>query len=83
MVTWKELINDELKNQDDKLIACTLSEEELNTEFYDGYGSSEGKHFTAWSETRVYFPVVYDGAEWVGSVPRNPCEERTGHVGGE
>ena len=81
MATWRELINDALEG--DELIANTLTDEEMDIEFDDGYGGSEGKSFTAWSEKRVYFPVVYDGAEWVGSAPRNPCDEACSHKGGE
>ena len=79
--TWRELLNNELKG--DELVACTLTEEEMGAEFDNGYGWSEGKPFTAWTEKRVYFPIVYDGAEWVGSAPRNPCSEATNHQGGE
>lgn len=81
MTSWRE----EIKNAagDDKIIACTLTDEEMDVEFDGGYGGSEGKPFTAWSENYVYFPVVYDGSEWVGSAPRNPCDEATGHHGGE
>jgi len=81
MSTWKELINDALDG--DVLIANTLTEEEMNKKFDSRYGGSEGKPFTAWSETRVYFPVVYDGLEWVSSAPRNPSDEATEHCGGE
>lgn len=81
MATWRELINDALDG--DVLIHNTLTEEEMDVDFADGYGMSEGKPFTAWSETRVYFPVVYDGAEWVGSAPRNPCGEACRHFGGQ
>ncbi len=78
---WKKLIEDIARG--DKIIACTLSEEELLEEFDDGFGGSQGKPFTAWSEAYVYFPVVYDGAEWVGAAPRKPCDLATDHVGGE
>lgn len=81
MKNWRELINSALG--DDKLIACTLSNEELDIKFDSGYGGSEGKPFTAWSETRVYFPIVYNGSEWVESAPRNPCDEATKHFGGQ
>jgi hypothetical protein len=54
----------------------------LDVDFDAGYGSPHGPRFTAWTTQRVYFPVVYDGAEWVGSAPRNPCDEATEHVGG-
>jgi len=50
--------------------------------FYPGYGRPEGIPFTLWTHKRVYFPVQYDGSEWVTSVPRDPCEEVTSHVGG-
>lgn len=41
----------------------------------------EGHYFTVWTRNRVYFPVVYNGEETVGSVPRNPCKEATKHIG--
>lgn len=81
MTTWEKEI--EKCANGDKIIACTLSEEELRQEFHRGFGAIEGKPFTAWSEDYVYFPVVYDGAEWVGRAPRNPCDEATEHHGGE
>lgn len=59
-----------------------MTDAELDREFDDGYGGAEGCSFTIWTETRVYFPVVYDGSEWISSVPRNPCDEATSHVGG-
>jgi len=55
----------------------------LDTKFDDGYGGSNGCRFTLWTRDRVYFPVVYDGSEWVGSVPRDPSDEANRHVGGE
>lgn len=65
------------------IVSCTLTEAELGVEFDGGYGGHNGKAFTCWTTNRVYFPVVYDGAEWVGSVPRNPNGEATRHQGGE
>jgi hypothetical protein len=83
MCTWRQKINDAIDEKSDVLISCTLREDELDVKFDDGFGGSEGKKFTAWGEKYVYFPVVYDGAEWVGSAPRNPCDEATEHQGGE
>jgi len=80
MATWKERI--EFAASGDKILKCTLSKEELETEFDDGFGIQEGKPFTAWSAKWVYFPAVYDGAEWVARAPRNPCDSATEHVGG-
>lgn len=81
MANWKEMIKEVAG--DDEIIACTLTEDGLLREFNAGYGTSKGDAFTAWSERYVYFPVVYDGAEWVGRAPRNPCDEATEHVGKE
>lgn len=64
------------------VVHCTLSAEQLFERFDDGFGSVEGRPFTAWTETRVYFPTDYDGAENVASAPRNPCDEVTDHIGG-
>ena len=81
MATWRELIKETAG--DDKIISCTLIDKEMDIEFNGGYGGAEGKSFTAWSERYVYFPVVYDGAEWVGRAPRNPCKQVTEHQGGQ
>lgn len=56
---------------------------DIDTPFDPSWGKSNGAPFTAWTERRVYFPIVYDGAEWAGSAPRNPCDEATGHQGRE
>lgn len=55
----------------------------FDREFDGGYGGSEGCYFTAWGGKYVYFPTVYDGAEWISFVPRNPCLQATRHIGKE
>jgi len=83
MDTWAEKLKEELEDlPGEDIIHCTLSEEELNTPFDSGFGGTEGKSFTAWSENWVFFPICYDGAEWVGRAPRNPCDIVMGHQGG-
>lgn len=85
ITTWRIEITDTMKGCGDdwqNVEACTLSEEELDVEFDEGYGSTEGKPFTVWTHDRVYFPVCYDGAEWCDSVTRNPDGKPTTHVGG-
>lgn len=67
----------------DDVVACTLSDEELDREFNSSYGSTDGSPFTLWTEKRVYFPACYDGYEWADSAPRNPCDEAMSHVGDE
>jgi hypothetical protein len=91
--TWRKAMSDN-RGWDDKnphydaerdgsLLAVAPDESVLDVEFESGFGTSEGPAFTAWTATRVYFPVVYDGSEWVGSAPRNPCDEACEHVGGQ
>ena len=85
MESWKSMMEEEMKSHDDSwdnVVSCTLTEEELRESFDDDFGGQEGKPFTVWTETRVYFPAIYDGAEWVESVSRNPDGKPTGHVGG-
>ena len=65
------------------LIANTLSPEEFSMGFDERFGGHRGKAFTAWSETYVYFPVVYGGSEGVGRAPRHPGGEATEHQGEE
>jgi hypothetical protein len=85
LTTWRKEITTAMGSVDEweNVEARTLSDEELDKEFDSGYGCSEGKAFTLWTKTRVYFPGVYDGSEWADSAPRHPCDEATSHVGGE
>lgn len=85
MVTWKELLEDELlENKDsfDNIIKNTMTDEEMSVEFCDSYGGYNGIPFTVWTHDYVYFPIGYDGSEWVGSAPRNPCDIKLRHQGG-
>lgn len=82
---WKELIKEEMKERNETfadLESCTLSDGQLTTQFDNGYGGKEGVPFTAWTAKTVYFPMCYDGAEWVGSVSRHPDGQATKHQGG-
>jgi hypothetical protein len=82
---WKDMIEAQVlfNKEDPASLTHTLSPSEYAREFNDGYGGSEGMPFTAWTTNYVYFPVVYDGSEWVGSAPRNRCDIETDHQGGE
>ena len=83
--SWRKLIQSEMDDVSESfsdVVKCTLTEEELDADFDAGFGGTKGKPFTLWTHFRVYFPVVYDGAEWVSSVPRTPCDKVTEHVGG-
>ena len=84
--TWRILLKMAMKDKAedlDQIISIAPKDLDLDRKFDDGYGGSEGKPFTIWTHNRVYFPVVYDGAEWVDSVPRNPRGEITKHCGGQ
>ena len=85
MNNWYNLIKAELVENGeswDDVVHHTLNDIELHRRFDDGFGGECGSPFTLWTEKRVYFPLCYDGAEWVGSAPRNPCDEKTRHQGG-
>ena len=85
--TWKSYITAKMNifNESwDDVVSCTLTEEELREQFNSElYGVTEGRPFTLWTKTRVYFPVQYDGMEWVESVSRHPDGKPTRHFGGQ
>lgn len=83
--TWRREYEAERAEQKDEsaLVAVAPESIDLDREFYGGYGGSAGEPVLIWTEERVYFPVVYDGAEWMGSAPRNPTAEGQSHVGGQ
>ena len=64
-------------------VAYAPDEATFDESFDAGHGSTSGKPVLAWTADRVYFPVVYDGAEWMGSAPRNPVPEGQTHEGGQ
>lgn len=95
MATWKELIEDAMKDNGDSfsnLVSLELAHNEwshnkegkpsLLDKFYDGYGGAEGCYFQLWTTDFVYFPICYDGAEWCGSASRNPNGKALEHQGG-
>jgi hypothetical protein len=83
--TWREQLIDAMKDRGEEwadLESITLSEEELDRAFYNGFGGTEGAPFTAWTAKTVYFPLCYDGSEWAGSVSRHPDGKPSEHQGG-
>ena len=85
-MTWRESIKREMSfhadHFDDIISEVSDISGWMDVEFDESYGIKEGPSFTLWTKKRVYFPVQYDGSEWVGSVPRDPCNEITRHMGG-
>ena len=86
MTTWRKLIITALdynkESWEDIVSICPENENWLDYLFDDDYGAIEGNSFTVWTKNNVYFPVCYDGSEWVGSVSRNPNGKSTVHMGG-
>lgn len=65
------------------VVAVAPGDSTLDIPFNGGYGTSQGPDVLVWTETHVYFPVVFDGKEWLGSAPRNPTPRGQEHLGGE
>ena len=85
MNNWKTMLDGALKKNGeswDDVEANTLTEEEMAENFDAGYGGTEGRPFTVWTNNSVFFPICYDGKEWVGRVSRHPDGKPTGHQGG-
>lgn len=83
MANWHDMLKEAFMSTGDDFEKriCTLTKEEELLEFDDDYGRTNGKRFTAWGENWVYFPVGYDGMEWVDYAPRNPSDYSMLHVG--
>lgn len=85
MSCWRKLITEALEDNGeswDDVVSHTLSEDEMDKDFDEGYGAVEGCAFTLWTQKRVYFPTQYDGSEDVESVARCPDGKPTCHIGG-
>lgn len=70
------------KDSWDNIVYSSFINDELDELFDNGYGAEAGIPFTLWTKEYVYFPICYDGAEWAGSAPRNPNNEKLRHQGG-
>ena len=91
-VTWKQLIEEEMEdNQDtwDDVVDWKTDIDKDSTSWWDiefssSFGIAEGNPFLLWTKRFVYFPVVYDGSEWVGSVPikKGYSNRKLTHYGG-
>jgi hypothetical protein len=85
LATWRRLLTEAMAEHGETLsdvVANTMTDEQMDVKFDDGFGGTKGIPFTVWTGRRVYFPAEYDGSEWVASVSRNPDGEATDHIGG-
>ena len=81
---WFKMINESMVFKNDSwsnVEQNTMTDEDMNLMFDTGFGHTEGIPFTVWTHDFIYFPVCYDGREWVGSVSRNPDGKPTYHFG--
>ncbi|MGH3098473.1 MAG: hypothetical protein ACRDMV_21010 [Streptosporangiales bacterium] len=81
--TWKTELAQTMQETGDTSPVIAYAPDEAAFDIQFENGGSNGPDVLAWTKTRVYFPVVYDGAEWLGSAPRNPQAYGQHHVGGK
>lgn len=74
---WHTNTPTELQNIPSKIL------EQLKTPFFSGFGAEEGCAFCIMTEEFVYFPLCYDGSEFIGYAPRIPSKiQACYHQGG-
>jgi hypothetical protein len=75
LTSWRELITEQMMEEGEgwsDVLDYTISREELDEKFYDGYGITGGAPFVLWTHNNIYFSTAYDGKEWVSVLPRHP-----------
>jgi hypothetical protein len=85
LTNWRTLLTSHMTLHGETLadiVSNTMTDEDMDIRFDNGFGGTEGAWFTVWTDKRVYFPTCYDGSEWVESVSRHPDGQATAHVGG-
>lgn len=84
MSTWREMLAEAMGIANDvgPVVAYAPDAAAFDVAFDNSYGTTNGPSVLAWTEKNVYFPAVYDGAEWIESAPRNPTTKGQYHCGG-
>lgn len=84
LTSWREILEEKLQELGETWadIEFIAGEGALDEKFDSGYGGTEGLGITIWTSKNVLFPLCYDGAEWLGSIPRHPQETPSAHQGG-
>jgi len=74
VTTWRKELEEHFKRTGDSLdnMTITISDEELDLEFNNGFGRPEGAHFMAWSDHYIYFNYEYDGSDFIICRERHP-----------
>ena len=95
-ISWRKPIENEMKENDEsvsEIVCCQMGDQQIagdpgkwvwwDKKFNCGFGGVEGVPFILYTSNYIYFPVCYDGSEWVESVPRHPDDSWTPrHFGG-
>ena len=84
LTTWGNLIRGAILEADDHtpLVHIAPDDSVLSVKFGASFYSDPGPSFCAWTDARVYFPLIYDGRQSIGSAPRNPSDTPLDHQGG-
>jgi hypothetical protein len=82
--TWRKKIQEEMNINGDSFdnLIGSIFDDDIDDEFEDGYGGTQGCEFQLWTTNYVYFPICYDGSEWVGSANRHVVNASLAHQGG-
>ena len=85
MTTWRKLLEYafvDYNDSFDNVIDFTPSNKDWLDYYFDDYSKKiEGTPFTIWTKTRVYFPIIIENVESVGSVARYPDGIANYHFG--
>ena len=92
--TWRRMFEPLLQDNGESLADVTLEwgdipyeenspllsdDEELDWEFYPGFGLVRGRPFVAYTSRSIYFVHAYDGQETIRHIPRNPGSSMKPH----
>ena len=84
MTTWRKLLEEEFQIQNDSwknIVMMAPSDGKWLDYYFDNDSNViEGVPFTVWTKNRVYFPLSFEGPEWVGSVSKIPNGIATAHL---
>lgn len=83
---WRDFQSELVPNYDaipkGKVMSWNEASKWIDYEFDDGFGAPGCNAVYAWTASRVFFVVQYDGATSLHSVPRNPIDEMPEMPGG-
>lgn len=73
-VAWvTDKLHQEMKKNNDTVNGVVIEFEDIKD--YVGRKDSYGPKFNAWTPNNVYVVGMYDGHEWIVTIPRNPTKK--------